>query len=149
MTLTRAKAAVDWLRPALPRGAGWRPDGELLGLFAAARDEAAFAELVRRHGPMVLGVCRRVTRDEHDAEDAFQDAFLVLARKAAALAAGCVLPGWLHGVAYHKALKARAAADRRRARERHLEELPHPSEEPDPVHREALAALDRELAALP
>ncbi len=97
-------------------------DAELLGRFVAGRrDEAAedaFAALVERHGPMVLGVCRRVLGDRHEAEDAFQATFLVLARKAGAIARREQLANWLHGVASRTALDARARADRRRARER-------------------------------
>ena len=82
-------------------------DAELVRRFVADRDEAAFAALVRRHGPMVLGVCRRVLRDPHDAEDAFQATFLVLARRAGSLRRGA-LAGWLYTTARRSALRAPA-----------------------------------------
>src|SRR5262249_36405787 len=92
-------------------------DAYLLGRFAGHREEDAFAALVRRHGPMVLAVCRRVLKDEHLSEDAFQATFLVLARKASSISKPAVLGGWLYRVAYHIALRARRQADRRRALE--------------------------------
>src|SRR5262245_13476815 len=98
-------------------GAGPTPDSELLGRFVQGRDEAAFAELVRRHGPMVRSVCHSVLRHRHDAEDAFQATFLVLARKADAIHQRQALGGWLYGVAYHLALRARAGAARQRLHE--------------------------------
>src|SRR5438874_9701876 len=94
------------------------PDRQLLERFAGQRDEAAFAALVARHGPMVLGVCRGVLRDPHAAEDAFQATFLILVRKAGSLWVGESLDGWLHRVAYRVALQASTDAARRRARER-------------------------------
>ena len=96
------------LRTLFEAGAlGTLSDGELLERFVARRDEPAFEAIVRRHGPMVLGVCRRVLRDHHDAEDAFQAAFLVLARKAGSVRPGSMLPNWLYGVARQVAIKAR------------------------------------------
>src|SRR5215472_4976686 len=98
--------------------AGQPPDGQLLERFIAGRDEAAFTSLVRRHGQMVLNVCRSVLHHEQDAEDAFQATFLVLLRKADAIRQPEALAGWLYEVAYHVAVKARAEAARRRAQER-------------------------------
>jgi RNA polymerase sigma factor (sigma-70 family) len=92
-------------------------DSELVARFAAGRDEVAFTALVRRHGPMVLGVCRRVLGDWHAAEDAFQAVVLVLARRAGELRQSQTLAPWLYSVAHRTALKARTAGVRRRARE--------------------------------
>src|SRR5262249_52314296 len=103
-----------------------RPDGQLLERFVTGRDEVAFEALVRRHGPMVFGVCRRILRDNHESEAAFQATFLLLARKATAVVKRDSVGGWLYRVAYHVALEARAVVDRRRARERQVEDMPHP-----------------------
>jgi RNA polymerase sigma factor (sigma-70 family) len=95
-------------------------DGQLLERFAWQHEETAFAALLERHGPMVLGVCRRVLDDEHAAEDAFQATFLVLVRKAGALAHQGFVAGWLYTVAHHMALRVRAQAARQRAREQEV-----------------------------
>jgi RNA polymerase sigma factor (sigma-70 family) len=89
-------------------------DAQLLARYAASRDEAAFAALVARHGPMVLATCRAVLRNEHDIEDAFQATFLVLARKARSVRGGDALGGWLHRVAYRVSVQAGAESRRRR-----------------------------------
>src|SRR5271166_5196118 len=86
------------------------PDHQLLERFGTHRDEAAFAALLKRHGPMVLGVCHSVLHNLHDAEDAFQAAFLVLARKAGSIHRREAVSSWLYRVAYHLAVKAQADA---------------------------------------
>ena len=143
------KGVVEHLRRALPgRCAGGLTDGELLGRFVAARDEAAFEALVRRHGPAVLGVCRRVLGDAHDADDAFQAAFLLLVRKAGSVLKRESVGSWLYGVAYRTSLAARTARLRRRARERQVDSMPHPAVFPaEPLDWHVL--LDREIARLP
>src|SRR6516225_3465206 len=98
------------------QGSGGLSDKQLLARFVTTRDEAAFAALVRRHGSMVLGVCRRVLGDFHDAEDAWQATFFVLARKAGSLVVGESLGCWLYGVAYRTAAQARTLGARRRSR---------------------------------
>jgi RNA polymerase sigma factor (sigma-70 family) len=124
-------------------------DAQLLDSFIARRDEAAFAALLRRHGPMVWGVCRRVLGHHHDAEDAFQAAFLVLAKKAASVVPRERLAGWLHGVAYHTARKARTLAGRRRRREKLLAEMPEPCVADNDSWNDLGPFLDRELHGLP
>src|SRR4051794_40947773 len=98
MAGSRPSGLIQYLRAAaLPRDGLGQTDGQLLERFLAQRDGAAFAALVRRHGPMVLGVCRRVLHDPHDAEDAFQATFLVLVRRAAAVAPREAVGNWLYG----------------------------------------------------
>src|SRR5438045_3524465 len=91
-----------------PGGAGDHTDADLLRRFVAERDEAAFETLLRRHGPTVLAVCRRILGNDADAEDAFQAAFLVLVRKAAAVARYDSVGSFLYGVALRTALRARS-----------------------------------------
>jgi RNA polymerase sigma factor (sigma-70 family) len=132
---------------ALPDGN--RPtDGQLLGSFVDDRNQAAFAELVERLGPMVWGVCRRLL-DHHDAEDAFQAAFLVLFRKAAGVQPRQMIANWLYGVAHQAALEARRSAARRRAREMRMIELTRPQATEAELWSDLQPLLDRELSALP
>src|SRR5258705_13841589 len=117
MAVTQMNRIVEHLRhTALARSDA--SDGQLLDAFIARREEAAFELLVRRHGPMVLGVCRRVLGNGHDAEDAFQATFLVLVRKAASIVPPQLVGNWLYGVACRTALKAKSMAAKRRTRER-------------------------------
>jgi RNA polymerase sigma factor (sigma-70 family) len=141
---------VRQLRRALvPAGDDACTDCQLLDRFLARRDEAAFAALVRRHGPMVLGVCRRTAGHAEDADDAFQATFLVLARKAASIRAPARLAAWLYGVAFRTARKARAASDRLREREKQVSIMPQPPVEDEDRWREVLPLLDQELSRLP
>jgi RNA polymerase sigma factor (sigma-70 family) len=122
-------------------------DRQLLQRFAGAHDEAAFVALVRRHGKMVLGVCRRLLRNEQDAEDAFQATFLVLARRAASVCWHESAGGWLHTVARRLAATARAQVARRCAHERSTARLPEVPA-PEANAQELGALLDEEMAHL-
>jgi RNA polymerase sigma factor (sigma-70 family) len=128
---------------------GCLSDEHLLARFVTSRDEEAFEALVRRYGPMVRGVCRRVLGDPHEADDAFQATFLVLATKAASVVPAEMLPNWLYGVARQTAVRGRAAAAKRRQRERQVLHMP----EPQPTHADPgddlRPLLDAELACLP
>jgi RNA polymerase sigma factor (sigma-70 family) len=125
-----------------------RTDGELLERFISRRDEAAFDALLRRHGPMVFGVCRRLLRNEADAEDAFQATFLVLVRKAASIRPQMMVGNWLYGVAHSTALKARAMRIKRLTKEREAAARPKPEGSAQTWDRLS-ALLDQGLRALP
>src|SRR5436190_2218482 len=122
-------------------------DADLLARFVATRDDAAVTALVRRHGPMVLGVCRRLLRHPHDAEDVCQATFLVLLRKAASIRRRTSVASWLHGVASHLAAKARAS--RRPTSELTDKASTGPEPDADLTWRELQSALDAELRRLP
>ncbi len=136
-------------RSALLREGGGLTDGQLLECFLTRREEAAFEALVQRHGPMVLGVCRRVLRNAHDAEDAFQSTFLVLVRKAASLLPRETIGNWLYGVAYHAALKARAATLKRQAKESQVRDMSKREAVAQDTWPDLQPLLDRELHRLP
>jgi RNA polymerase sigma factor (sigma-70 family) len=131
------------------RDAHASPDEQLLRRFVTNSEEVAFAALVERHGPLVLGVCRRVLGHEQDAEDAFQATFLVLARRAASIRQPESLPSWLHGVACRISAKARASAARRRRHERQLPEQSAITPADAFTWVELRSALDEELQRLP
>lgn len=126
-----------------PSGDG--SDGDCLARFLDGRDEAAFAELVRRHGPMVYGACRRVLANGPEADDAFQATFFVLARKADTIRGN--VRSWLYGVAVRVSQKARVQAVRRRVRQMAAAK-PEAVLSP-PTDRDLWAVLDEELARLP
>jgi RNA polymerase sigma factor (sigma-70 family) len=129
---------------------GSLPDAQLLERFAAGGrgGEAAFEALLARHGPMVYGVCRRVLRDPHDVQDAFQATFLVLVRKADSLRDPNFLGNWLYGVACRVAAKARAAAVRRRACEQRAGKVAADVHPETDVH-DLRSVLDEEIGRLP
>jgi RNA polymerase sigma factor (sigma-70 family) len=127
------------------------PEGQLLRRFVAERDESAFSTLVSRHGPMVLGVCRRVLGTRPDAEDAFQATFLVLLRRANSLQAADSLGPWLYGVAWRVASRARAGNARRRLEEEKAAATRPEQTETDcsAARRELHAIIDEEINRLP
>ena len=154
MTKLRSPSLVTQFRALFAGGTlSGLGEGELLERFVGHRDEAAFAELVARHGPMVLAVCRRWLDDPHDVEDAFQATFLVLVRKAGGLRDRQSVAQWLYGVSHRVARRARAAAGRRREREMGMVARRREEVGPDPAdelaRREVLAMVHDELARLP
>ncbi|MBY0526825.1 MAG: sigma-70 family RNA polymerase sigma factor [Gemmataceae bacterium] len=143
-------AVFELIRPLLrPGDSAERSDRELLDSFVARQDEAAFAVLVRRHGPMVLGVCRRLLGDAHAAEDAFQATFLVLVRRAGSVPWREVIGSWLYQVAYRTAMKARVAATQRQAREREAGKMRAMLPEGATTECDLQTVLDSELQRLP
>jgi RNA polymerase sigma factor (sigma-70 family) len=125
------------------------PDALLLERFAIWHEEAAFGALLRRHGPMVLSVSRRVLRSPQDAEDVFQGTFLLLVRKAASIRKRESVGSWLHGVAHRLALKAREKGFRRRVHEKRAADMRDTQPNSNVAWHEIQAALDGALQALP
>jgi RNA polymerase sigma factor (sigma-70 family) len=136
-------------RAVLRRDGEGMTDGQLLGCFITRRENAAFEALVRRHGPMVLGLCRRILGNEADAEDAFQATFLVLVRKATAIVPREQVGSWLYGVAYRTAMKARAMNSKRRAKERVSADRTMRVARGDESEHDLGPLLDDELSRLP
>src|SRR5262245_54189257 len=149
MPKTSPATILRFVRGLSSRAEGGLADGELLRRFVAQKDQGAFAALVERHGPLVWRVCRSALGQEQDAEDAFQAAFVVLARKAGSVRQRQALAAWLHGVAAQVARRARRGAARRRAREERARDLPPPSPVAEGAWRELQAALDEEVQRLP
>src|SRR5262245_51477370 len=131
--------------PAPPEDA----DGALLEAFIARRDDAAFEKIVRRHGPRVFAVCRRILGQDASADDAFQVAFLTLACKAHSLRKRQSVGAWLYRVAFQVAVRAKAKESRRREVEGRAMQPPRPDPSADVESRETQQILDTELAALP
>jgi RNA polymerase sigma factor (sigma-70 family) len=129
--------------------AGRSPDRELLARFVQQRDETAFAALVQRHAVMVYGVCRRVLKHSHDAEDAAQATFLVLAHNAGSIQKRGSVGSWLHTVAYRAARKMKTDIVRRAGRERSLIDVPATGAAQEATWREVQLVLDEELNRLP
>src|SRR5262245_30354373 len=150
MPPTSLSAVVRQVRKlAAPCDTAAASDNQLLDRFHVSGDEAAFDALVRRHGPLVMGVCRRLLRHHQDAEDAFQATFLLLARKAASIRRRAALASWLYGVARRVAADARRAAARRQARERRATTVGHAQPDLEAAWRELQAVLADEVERLP
>ncbi len=144
------RAALRHLRTlAAVRTAAGLGDGDLLGRFAEAHDEAAFTALVERHGPMVLRVCRRVLGHAQDAEDACQATFLVLVRRAASVRNRASVASWLYGVAYRTSRKLQASRARLERGFGDHEDVADERSQHDPSWREVRSLLDEELQRLP
>jgi RNA polymerase sigma factor (sigma-70 family) len=148
---------MDWRTCAILRhvrqlsaehGADNFSDQELLERYAVDRDEAAFAALVRRHGPMVWRTCLTILKHEHDAEDAFQAAFLVLARRVSSIRKRASIASWLYAVAYHVALRARAGVSRRTVPEDGGEAISEADPQAEAAQREQIGILHEELSRL-
>jgi RNA polymerase sigma factor (sigma-70 family) len=150
MTISQTSKILEHLRKVVLRhDAPELTDGQLLEEYLSSRNEAALAALVRRHAPMVWGVCRRILRNYHDAEDAFQVTFLVLARRAAAVRPRNLVGNWLYGVAHRTALKAATTTAKKRARERQLAQVSEPAVPESHFWSDLEPLLDQELSRLP
>src|SRR5262249_33461269 len=150
MTNGQLRSVVHHLRKLVnPHGSEEVADACLLERWLGGRDEAAFELVVWRHGPMVLGVCRRLLRHAQDAEDAFQAPFLRPVRKAGSIAKGESLASWLYKVAYRVALRARAAAAKRRTQEIKSQDLLPAEPAQDLIWRDLRPVLDEEVNRLP
>jgi RNA polymerase sigma factor (sigma-70 family) len=143
------KSAILQLRKVLLRDVAGLTDSQLLDSFVAERDEGAFETIVRRHGLMVMGVCRRILGSVHDAEDAFQAVFIVLARKAASIARKELLANWLFGVAQRTSLAARGKMARQRLHEIQVKDMPQSVAKAPAPKGDWLPLLDAELSKLP
>jgi RNA polymerase sigma factor (sigma-70 family) len=124
-------------------------DRQFLERYSQERSEEAFTNLVRRHGALVMGICRRILGNRADADDVFQATFLVLARKASSLSWHDSIGNWLYGVAYRLARRARADMLRRQERERRAADLPRPEPRSQADWAEMSAVLDDEMQRLP
>jgi RNA polymerase sigma factor (sigma-70 family) len=149
MTSAPVGQILQHLRKLTRPNGGELNDEPLLERFVADRDEAAFTLLVQRHGSMVLGVCRSVLRQQQDAEDVFQAAFLTLARKAGSIRSRSSLGPWLCSVAYHLAVKARACATRRHALVPRIPALPAADPLEQMTVKELRSILHEEIQQLP
>jgi RNA polymerase sigma factor (sigma-70 family) len=147
-TPNSAATTLHFLRGLLTPNSPTLTDAELLQAFASKGDEAAFNTLVKRHGPLVLGVCRRLLGPGPDAEDAFQATFLLLVRKARSIRRLSSLAAWLHGTARRIALCLRRTGARRRKREAAATPASYQSPAAELTWREVQAALDEEIARL-
>src|SRR5438309_1991845 len=141
----RANRVIEQLRAVILQSTADLTDAQLLDCFIARQENAAFEALVRRHGPMVLGVCRRLLRNHHDSEDAFQATFLVLARKAASIVPRERVAHWLYGVARTTALRVKVALAKHQVREKPMAELPEPEAARPGLWVDLLPLLDQEL----
>jgi RNA polymerase sigma factor (sigma-70 family) len=149
MPPTQFAAVVRHIHQLAGRDDTGPPDAHLLQRFRERRDELAFGAIVRRHGRMVLRVCRDVLHRREDAEDAFQATFLVLARSAASIREGASLSSWLYGVAYRVAHSARRDANKRQAHERRARQVARTRTDLDPALRELQEVLAEEVSRLP
>ena len=147
---TQMHKVIQDIRSALPLQDGdGLTDGQMLECFVSCQETLALEALVRRHGPMVWGVCRRILPNHHDAEDAFQATFLVLVRKAASVNPREMVGNWLYGVARQTALKARGKAAKQRIRERQAGDMLDPVVKEQDLSGDVQKILDQELNRLP
>lgn len=148
MVTSPMSVVIQHLRTVFGQDGAEMTDGELLTLFVDGRDDAALAALIRRHASMVWGVCHRLLRSQHDAEDAFQATFLVLVRKADSVKPREAVGNWLYGVAHQTAVRVRAMAAKRGGRERQVVDMPEPAVK-EASSNDLLPLLDQELSRLP